>query len=172
MKRKLRVLSLLTGLSTTVLAAGMFAATSASAATTSPSVATTSASSATLTAANSRGTATLSASRSADTVTLIVKSAPAAPLITRGPAGPGIPDGFNCYWPTCGWQFSHAQTVALFAGSTAAVLAACHRFLGHLGLTYVCDAIAAWISVHVAPKAHQCLYVSTLPVGVIKYVHC
>jgi hypothetical protein len=22
------------------------------------------------------------------------------------------------------------------------------------------------------PKAHQCLYVSTLPFGVIKYVHC
>jgi hypothetical protein len=162
MRKQFRMLSLLAGLSTTVVAAGMFAATSASAATTSASVA----------AASSRSTVTLSVTRSANTVTLVARSGQAAPLVVSAPAVPAISNGVNCYFPTCGWEFSHAQTVGLFAGGTAAVLAACHRYLGPVGLTYLCDAIAGWISAHLAPGKHQCLYVSTLPAGVIKYVSC
>jgi hypothetical protein len=70
----------------------------------------------------------------------------------------------------CGWEFTHAQTVALHAGGVAAAIATCLRFLP--GDTVVCAAVGAWLGAHVAPGAHQCLYVSTLPVGVIKYVSC
>lgn len=146
MTRKLKVLSLLIVLST-ALAAGMYAAGSANAATSS------------------------SAEMTARTVTLGVQSANAR-LVVTVPAAQASPDGVNCYFPTCGWEFTHSQTVGLYAGSQAAVLAACHHYLSHVGLTYVCDAVAAWIAVHLAPKSNQCLYVSTLPVGVIKYVTC
>ena len=165
MRKKFRVLSLLAGMSTTVVAAGMFAATSASAATTSASAAARPASAAV-------SATTMSVSREANTFTVAVRSGTAAPLVVSAPAVPTIPNGLNCYFPTCGWEFSHAQTVALYVASNAAALAACHRYLGPVGLTYVCDAVAAWLSVHIAPKSNQCLYVSTLPVGVIKYVSC
>jgi hypothetical protein len=176
MRNKLRLLSLLTGLFT-VLGGSTLAVTSASAATApaataSVHAATASAGTAMLTAAHPGQTVTLSASRSAHTVTVAVESGRAAPLVITMPAAPAIPNGFNCYFPTCGWEFSHAQTVGLYAGGTAAVLAACHHYLGPVGLTYLCDAIAGWVAAHLAPRAHQCLYVSTLPVGVIKYVSC
>lgn len=177
MRTKLRLLSLLTGLFT-VIGAGSLAATAnagtapATAATASVHASTVSAGTAMVTAAHAGQTVTLSASRSAHTVTVAVESGHAAPVVITMPATHAIPDGFNCYFPTCGWEFSHAQTVGLYAGGTAAVLAACHRYLGPVGLTYLCDAIAGWVSAHLAPGPHQCLYVSTLPVGVIKYVSC
>jgi hypothetical protein len=175
MKAKLRLLSLLTGM-TTMLAAGLLVASSAGASTTSAAtpahVSSAPAATALVTAAHPSRTVILSASPSAHTVTVSVESAHAAPLILTVPAAQAVPNGINCYFPTCGWEFSHAQTVALYAGTTAAALAACHHYLGAVGLTYVCDAVAAWLAVHAAPKAHQCLYVSTLPVGVIKYVSC
>ena len=78
----------------------------------------------------------------------------------------------KCYFPTCGWQFSKAQTKALAAAGAAAALAACHKYLGPVGLQAVCAGLVAWIYEHAGPKANQCLYVSTLPPGVIKYVSC
>jgi hypothetical protein len=129
------------------------------------------ASTAILTAAHPTRTVILSASRSAGKVTLGVQTAGARFVVTM-PAAQASPDGVTCYFPTCGWEFSHAQTVALFAGSEAAVLAVCNQLLDPVGLAYVCDGIATWIGAHLAPKSKQCLYVSILPVGVIKYVTC
>lgn len=177
MSKALRAFAMVIGM-TTMVAAATLAATSANAATlpthaTTAAVQMTSASAATaaITADHPSDTMMLSASRSAKTVTVEVQSAQAAPLIMTVPTTV-VPAGINCYFPTCGWEFSHAQTVGLWTGGFAVALAACHRYLGPVGLTYVCDAVAGWLSVHLAPKDNQCLYVSTLPVGVIKYVTC
>jgi hypothetical protein len=129
-------------------------------------------STAVLEAAHPTRTITLSASRSAGTVTVEVQSAGAATTVLTLHTSAITPDKVQCYFPTCGWQFSKAQTKALAAAGTAAALAACHRYLSPVGLQGLCTAVVAWILAHVGPGATQCLYVSTLPPGVIKYVSC
>jgi hypothetical protein len=165
-KRKLRMFSLLIGLMTalsagTMASAPAFAATSAGAAHTA---------SAPSSAAHPGSAITLSASRSAGTVTVDVESAGATKVLTAPAAI--RPHGFQCYFPTCGWQFSKAQTKGLAAAGTAAALAACHKYLTPIGAEGLCAAIVAWVLSHVGPKSDQCLYISTLPPGVIKYVGC
>ena len=161
-----------------VLAGALFAllatftiASSASAATTAH-IAPAPGSTAALEAAHPTDTVMLSASPSAGTVTVEVVSAGAAPKVLILHTSTITPDGVQCYFPTCGWQFSKAQTKALAAAGTAAALAACHRYLTPVGLQGVCAGLVAWILSHVGPGANQCLYVSTLPPGVIKYVNC
>jgi hypothetical protein len=178
MKKTLRAFSVAIGM-LTLIGAAMVTATTANAATApahasaqSAHVISASAASAVLTAAHPSQTVMLSVSRSAKTVTLKAESGQAPPLVLTVRTSTITPKGVNCYFPTCGWEFSHAQTVGLWTGSFAAALAACHHYLGAVGLTYVCDAVAGWLATHIAPQAHQCLYVSTLPVGVIKYVSC
>ena len=129
-------------------------------------------SAAVLEAAHPDRTITLSASRSAGTVTVEVESAGATTSVITLHTSAVTPDGVQCYWPTCGWQFSKAQTKALAGAGTAVALAACHKYLVHVGLEGLCAGIVAWVLAHVGPKSDQCLYVSTLPPGVIKYVDC
>jgi hypothetical protein len=57
------------------------------------------------------------------------------------------------------------------ATPAAVAIAACHKYLGPVGLTDLCSGIAAWLLIHVHAKG-ECLYVSTLPPGVIKFVKC
>jgi hypothetical protein len=129
-------------------------------------------SAAVLAAAHPDSTIMLSASRSAGTVTVAVESAGVATKVLTLRASAITPDGVQCYFPTCGWQFSKAQTKALAAAGTAAALAACHRYLTPVGLQGLCSAVVAWVLAHVGPGTNQCLYISTLPPGVIKYVNC
>jgi hypothetical protein len=160
----LRKLSVLAGLSTAILAGGLLVSSSASAATATPAAhqaPAAAAASEVLSVPAAHTTITLTAAQGEATMRVVT----GAPLATQV-----IPRGIKCYFPTCGWEFSHAQTVALHAGGVAAAIATCLRFLP--GDTVVCAAVGAWLGAHVAPGAHQCLYVSTLPVGVIKYVSC
>jgi hypothetical protein len=160
----LRKLSMLAGLSTALLIGGMIVSSSASAATATPAApraAAATAASEVLSVPAANATITLTAAQGTATMR-ITSGAPSATQVT--------PRGFNCYFPTCGWEFSHAQTVALHTAGVAAAAAACLRILP--GDTIICATVAAWLGAHAAPGAHQCLYVSTLPIGVIKYVSC
>lgn len=152
--------------------AAMAATPPAGAAATAQTAASTPSSAAVLEAAHPDRTITLSASRSAGTVTVQVEWAGGASQVLTLHTSAVTPDGVQCYWPTCGWQFSKAQTKALAGAGTAVALAACHKYLVHVGLEGLCAGIVAWVLAHVGPKSDQCLYVSTLPPGVIKYVDC
>jgi len=157
---------MLAGLSSALLIGGMIVSSSASAATATPAAphaATAAAASEVLAVPAAHATITLTAAQG----TATIRFASSAPIATQV-----IPQGFNCYFPTCGWEFSHAQTKALHAAGVAAAVSYCIALLGPEHLTTVCAAVGAWIGTHTAPGAHQCLYVSTLPIGVIKYVHC
>jgi hypothetical protein len=50
-------------------------------------------------------------------------------------------------------RLAHTVTVAVRSVGTAAVLAACHHYLGPVGLTYLRDAIAGWVVVHRGDEA-------------------
>jgi hypothetical protein len=160
-----RKLSMLAGLSTALLIGGMILSSSASASTATPAAhqaPAAAAASEVLSVPAAHATITLTAAHGEATTMRVVTGAPLATQV--------VPRGIKCYFPTCGWEFSHAQTVALHAAGVATAIATCLRFLpGH---TTLCAAVGAWLGAHVAPGAHQCLYVSTLPVGVIKYVSC
>ena len=162
----LRKLSMLAGLSTAILAGGLLVSSSASAATATPAThqaPAAAAASEVLSVPAAHTTITLTAAQGTATMRVVT----GAPLATQV-----IPRGIKCYFPTCGWEFSHKQTVALHAGGVAAAISTCVQLLGAEHLTTVCAAVGAWIGSHLAPGAHQCLYVSTLPFGVIKYVSC
>ncbi len=163
-----RKLSMLAGLSTALLIGGMILSSSASAATATPA--------AHQAPAAAAASEVLSVPAAHATITLTAAQGEATMRVTSGAplATQVIPRGPNCYRPTCGWEFSHAQTVALHAGGVAAAVSTCVRFLGPEHLTTVCAAVGAWIGSHLAPGAHQCLYVATLPflLADIKYVKC
>jgi hypothetical protein len=165
------LLALLATFIITSSATATAATTSASAAATARTASAPS-STAVLEATHPDRTIMLSASRSAGTVTVEVESAGVTTKVLTLQTSVVTPDGVKCYFPTCGWQFSKPQTKALAGAGTAAALALCHRYLAHVGLEGACAGLVAWILAHVGPKADQCLYVSTLPPGVIKYVSC
>ena len=163
----LRKLSMLAGLSSALLIGGMIVSSSASAATATPAApraATAAAASEVLAVPAAHATITLTAAQG----TATARFARSAPIATQV-----IPRGPNCYFPTCGWQFTHQQTVALHAAGVAAAIATRVRFLGP-GNSTLCAGVGAWIGAHAAPGPHQCLYVATFPflLAAIKYVHC
>ena len=159
----LRKLSMLAGLSTVLLIGGAIVSSSASAATATPAAHQAAAVSEVLSVPATHATITLTAAQGTATMR-ITSSAPSATQV--------VPRGINCYFPTCGWEFSHAQLVALHAAGVAGAVSLCASLLGPEHLQSVCAAVGAWIGAHTKPGAHQCLYVSTLPIGVIKYVSC
>lgn len=164
--RRTLVGALLALLATFGLASSAMAASAPVGAAVAPS------STAALEAAHPTTTIMLSSNRSAGTVTVEVQTAGAATKVLTLKPSTITPDGVQCYFPTCGWQFSKAQTKGLAGLGTAAALTACHKYLQAVGLEGLCAGIVAWILAHVGPKSDQCLYVSTLPPGVIKYVDC
>jgi hypothetical protein len=103
-------------------------------------------------------------------------------LIVAGPSGAVVPDGFNCrrfgFIPTCGYEFTAAQTEVVYkaavAGGAAALGVACHK----LGIpTEVCSAIASAAGTVVGVLVGQytkdkCLYISLAPPGFIRIVTC
>jgi len=160
----LRKLSMLAGLSTVLLIGGTVVSSSASAATATPAAHQAAAASEVLSVPAAHATITLTAAQGTATMR-VTSSAPSATQV--------VPRGPNCYFPTCGWEFTHKQTVALHAAGVAAAISTCIRFLGP-GAATLCSGVGAWIGAHAAPGPHQCLYVATLPfiLAAIKYVSC
>jgi hypothetical protein len=161
----LRKLSMLAGLSTALLIGGTIVSSSASAATATPAAHQAAAASEVLSVPAAHATITLTAAHGEATMRITSGGPLATQVIPRGP---------NCYFPTCGWEFTHKQTVALHAAGVAGAVSICAGLLGPEHLQAVCAGVGAWIGAHTAPGPHRCLYVATLPflLAAIKYVSC